>query len=635
MDLSIVINVFLAQTGLICLALTLCVMALERVAEEPETPRIIAVGLLFGMTGAILMNMPGTVVDQYHFDLRLVPVAVAGLVAGPLGSGVAAFVASIARVEIGGDGTLLGLAGLWLSAAVGCVGWHGLKSDRDTVGYGALFGGMTAAIAISALILMPETARQKILASKLPAVILALNFLAAFIAACYVGLNRRRKRDARTGVLHRQVVTALPDALYAKDLKGQFIMATERSAALFGAKTAADLIGRHEMEFHRRGDAWRILLQEDRAFLSDPAPVTTQQILRREDRDIFLSTVKAPYVDEAGRLQGLVCYSTDITAQKSLEAELAATQQLLQTAIDEMADGLAMFEHDGRLRLWNQRYLELFPYVDDLLPDRPMLGDILRAGIMRGHIVIPKGKAVVSWVEEELQRSADAQTSELLLDSDRWIAKKTRVLKDKGWVTLYADITEKKLAVAELEKIANRDGLTGLANRRYFDLQLQASLRDAGNLGRPVSLLLLDVDFFKPFNDTYGHPAGDQILKTIASTLQACCRGRTDTVARYGGEEFAVILLDADTALAQEAAIRICDAVRALGITHEASPLGRVTVSIGVATREGRSSVIAAELLEKCDAALYVAKCSGRDTIHIAASNPSDERQLSVLASAR
>lgn len=634
MDLSIVTNAFLAQTGLVCLALTLCVMALERIADEPETPGRMVVGLLFGMTGAILMNMPGAVVDEYHFDLRLVPVAVAGLVAGPLGSGVAAFVASIARVEIGGDGTLLGLAGLWLSAAVGCIGWHGLKRDRDTVGHGALFGGMTATVAISALILMPETAREKILASKLPAVILALNFLTAFVAACYVGLNRRRKRDARTGALHRQVVTALPDAFYVKDLEGQFILATERSAALFGAKTAAELIGRHEMEFNKRGEAWRIL-QEDRAFLSNPAPVTIQQVLRREDRDIFLSTVKAPYLDEAGRLQGVVCYSTDITAQKALEAELAATQQLLQTAIDEMVDGLAMFERDGRLRFWNQRYLELFPYVKDLLPAKPMLGDILRAGIMRGHILIPKGKTTVSWVEEELQRSADAQTSELLLDSDRWIAKKTSILKDKGWVTLYADITEKKLAVAELEKIANRDGLTGLANRRYFDLQLQASLRDAGNLGRPVSLLLLDVDFFKPFNDTYGHPAGDQILKTIASTLQACCRRRTDTVARYGGEEFAIILPDADTALAQEAAIRIRDAIRALGITHEASPLGRVTVSIGVATREGRSSVIAAELLEKCDAALYVAKCSGRDTIHIAASNPSDERQPSVLASAR
>jgi diguanylate cyclase (GGDEF)-like protein/PAS domain S-box-containing protein len=634
MDLSVVTNAFLAQTGLICLALTLCVMALERIADEPNIPGRIGIGLLFGVTGAILMNMSGAVVDEYYFDLRLVPVAVAGLVAGPLGSATAAFVASIARVEMGGDGTLLGLAGLWLSFAVGCLGWHGLKTDRDTVGYGALFGGMTATVAISALILMPETPRQKILASNLPAVILALNFLTAFVAACYVGLNRRRKRDARTGVLHSQVVTALPDALYAKDLEGQFILATERSAALFGAKTAADLIGRHEVEFHKRGDAWRIL-QEDRAFLSNPAPVTIQQVLRRADRDIFLSTVKAPYLNEAGHLQGVVCYSTDITAQKALEAELTATQHLLQTAIDEMADGLAMFDRDGRLRLWNQRYLELFPYVEDLLPAKPMLGDILRAGIMRGHILIPRGKTAVSWVEEELQRSADAQTSELLLDSDRWVAKKTSILKDKGWVTLYADITEKKLAVAELEKIANRDGLTALANRRYFDLQLQASLRDARDLDRPVSLLLLDVDFFKPFNDTYGHPAGDQILKTIASTLQACCRRRTDTVARYGGEEFAVIMPDADTALAQEAAIRLRDAVRALAIAHEASPLGRVTVSIGVATREGRSGVIATELLEECDAALYVAKCSGRDTIQIAASNPSDERQPSVLASAR
>lgn len=189
--------------------------------------------------------------------------------------------------------------------------------------------------------------------------------------------------------------------------------------------------------------------------------------------------------------------------------------------------------------------------------------------------------------------------------------------------------------VSELERMATRDGLTALANRRHFDIQLQASLRRAKDAGGMVSLLLLDVDYFKPFNDTYGHPAGDRILKTIASTLKACCRKHTDMVARYGGEEFAVIMQDATPGLAEQAANRMRNAVRNLNIAHKASPLGRVTISIGVATLEGYLALTEAELLEKCDAALYAAKCAGRDSIEttiLDARDRPEHRQLARTA---
>ncbi len=168
----------------------------------------------------------------------------------------------------------------------------------------------------------------------------------------------------------------------------------------------------------------------------------------------------------------------------------------------------------------------------------------------------------------------------------------------------------------QLEVLAAQDPLTGLANRRCFDEMLKLESRRAGREGMPLSLLLLDIDHFKGFNDTYGHIAGDKCLRQVGQQLQQCVQRPGDLVARYGGEELAIILPNTDSAGALAVAELLVERINALDIAHSASPLGRVTVSIGAATRHGaQAKGRELELIEAADLALYRAKSAGRNRV--------------------
>lgn len=167
-----------------------------------------------------------------------------------------------------------------------------------------------------------------------------------------------------------------------------------------------------------------------------------------------------------------------------------------------------------------------------------------------------------------------------------------------------------------LRKLVFLDGLTGVFNRRYFDQQLPVEWARAARSFSPLSVIMIDVDYFKAFNDRYGHQAGDDCLRQIAATLKRGLKRPADLVARYGGEEFACILPDTanDDALALAAELE--HTVRDLKIPHAASSLARVvTVSVGLATRTVDSVGDALALLGLADAQLYDAKQSGRGRV--------------------
>jgi diguanylate cyclase (GGDEF)-like protein/PAS domain S-box-containing protein len=175
------------------------------------------------------------------------------------------------------------------------------------------------------------------------------------------------------------------------------------------------------------------------------------------------------------------------------------------------------------------------------------------------------------------------------------------------------DITTQREAQDALATLAALDGLTGLANRRSFDETLDAESRRCDRAGTPLALLMLDIDGFKLFNDSYGHGRGDECLRTVARTVADTVRRGIDHVARYGGEEFAVVLPDTGLAGARAMADRIRAAVEALHIPHRAAPVGSVvTVSIG-GVSVPRPDPDGRRLLAAADAALYRAKRDGRN----------------------
>ena len=187
---------------------------------------------------------------------------------------------------------------------------------------------------------------------------------------------------------------------------------------------------------------------------------------------------------------------------------------------------------------------------------------------------------------------------------------------------LLAELTESHAELSavnsELESLATTDALTNIPNRRSFDLVLAREWRRAQREEMPLGLLMLDVDFFKAFNDRYGHPAGDNCLARVAEAIEVAVRRPGDTAARYGGEEFAVILPHTDVVGAAEVAERIRRAVIGMNIRHAGSPQGIVTASIGIALMIVSHKVVTIEELLCCaDTALYAAKRAGRNQISV------------------
>ncbi|WP_345831230.1 diguanylate cyclase [Erwinia sp. HDF1-3R] len=169
-----------------------------------------------------------------------------------------------------------------------------------------------------------------------------------------------------------------------------------------------------------------------------------------------------------------------------------------------------------------------------------------------------------------------------------------------------------------LQTLALVDSLTGLANRRRFDLWLDRALLRANKLKTPIALLMIDVDFFKRFNDTYGHLAGDECLKQVGSALLQLVRGPEDLVTRYGGEEFAVILPGSEREEALRYAHNAVDAIAALAIPHSSTDIESklVTVSVGVQVIGGGSGDATRQaLIGLADKALYRAKASGKNRV--------------------
>ncbi len=198
---------------------------------------------------------------------------------------------------------------------------------------------------------------------------------------------------------------------------------------------------------------------------------------------------------------------------------------------------------------------------------------------------------------------------------------------------LESELRRRAAAEAAAEELARTDGLTGLANRRWFDEEMSRKWARSAREGSPISLLMIDVDYFKPFNDTYGHQEGDNALKAVGEAILKSVKRPDDLPARYGGEEFVVLLPDTGEAGASRVAAGIGAVIRRLRIGHASSHHRIVTVSIGVATALPNAGVTKSGLIRHADAALYRAKEGGRNRVVVHNIVPADLRYGASKAS--
>jgi diguanylate cyclase (GGDEF)-like protein len=294
------------------------------------------------------------------------------------------------------------------------------------------------------------------------------------------------------------------------------------------------------------------------------------------------------------------------------------TRQQLTEAVESISDGFVLFDGNGRLMMCNSNFRRMHPSLNGVLAEGVSYGEVLRTSLGNTGAASPDSTSnkyfaeCLRRIEGGLEISEAPQEEQL--EDGRWIYIRQHKIKGGGIVGVWTDVTPIKELQAHFERKAHHDELTGLPNRHLFEDRLAQTFARARRNGTPCALLYLDLDEFKPINDTYGHNVGDAVLVEVARRLQRALR-ESDTVARLGGDEFAVILEPtADHETAELAAARILEGLE-LPFALENGPC---TVGISIGIGIAMAAVTDKErLLKAADEAMYEAKKVKGNSIRI------------------
>ncbi len=350
-------------------------------------------------------------------------------------------------------------------------------------------------------------------------------------------------------------------------------------------------------------------LARDRFALYD---LSKQQVFERRTADgSYIETRSTPMATG-----GWIHNFFDITERKRIEEQLAenerqsrARTEELEAILANMRQGVSVFDKRGRLALWNRQYIDIFGKPENEIRAGVSLVELIEAEKQRGEF----DGDVQEHVMDLMFRLSEGEVvrSKFRHPNGKIISAVHAPLPGGGWIGTHEDITEREQAAREIEFAAHHDMLTGLANRTLFTMRLDQLIADAVPDGRKCELMLLDLDRFKPVNDTFGHDAGDELLKQVASRLKECVRS-SDLIARLGGDEFGILLTGTKAAGGGTAEIaeRI---VRKIGVPftvqgHTVS----IGVSIGIAAITG-DVPDARPIIKRADIALYQVKEQGRN----------------------
>ena len=281
----------------------------------------------------------------------------------------------------------------------------------------------------------------------------------------------------------------------------------------------------------------------------------------------------------------------------------------LRAALENIAQGLLMVDEQGTITVINRRALELFDLSEEWLTPGRKIKDLLQYLVDQGEFAHTEHDPNVRTILESGGQTSSVPIYERTRPNGVVLEIRTMPTPEGGLVRTFTDITERKRAEARIAEMATHDELTGLANRSLFRERVEQALERAQRYDLPFALLMLDLDRFKPINDTLGHPVGDKVLKVIATRLKDCVR-ESDTVARLGGDEFAVLQASAPSDdEVRHLAQRILDTVtEPFDVDGHRIDIG-TTIGITLAPRDAADHD---ELIAKADQALYEGKKNGR-----------------------
>jgi diguanylate cyclase (GGDEF)-like protein/PAS domain S-box-containing protein len=592
----------------------------------PTSPlfQSLAFGVVMGAGSVFSMMTTLEVGPGLTLDMRSALISVGGFFGGPVVAVLAAIVGIAYRLAQGGVGASAGCVAMGCAAIVGIVGGRCVAYRPTRQSDIVVLAVATALSLLPGFLFMPYAARI----AAMPLILgpmAALLFASTLLAGLALLHEAQLQETMETNQKYRAIVEMLPECLNYKNSEGSFELANSATARLMRTTSAQDLIGKTDFDFYPEEIARQFREDEEAVIAGIDAKTIEQKASFPDGTVAWLSTLKMPVRDSRKKVIGLITLNRDVTDKKRLQERLQLAHEHLEDALANMADGLVLYDRQGKIQFSNLQYWQLFPITADLRVTGAALADVIRESIQRGEEQPPATDDFEAWLVQRCQGILRAGSRTIKLSNDRWIEARTKIVRDGGSLILFTDITDRKRAEdaltqanANLARLAWSDGLTGLTNRRGFDDAFQKEFGRGVRDGQYLGLLLIDVDKFKAYNDTYGHQAGDLCLQLISRQLQAVLRHPADLTARYGGEEFVALLPHTDPLATTLIADSIRREVRNLNLPHSGSNHGIVTVSIGATAHiPGYEIKQAADLLRRADSALYAAKAQGRDQVYL------------------
>lgn len=301
-------------------------------------------------------------------------------------------------------------------------------------------------------------------------------------------------------------------------------------------------------------------------------------------------------------------------AQRALALERTANKELmsLRAALDQSDVGVVLLDSEMRAQFINRAFRRLWRLPDEVAERKPAFVGLMYHGRNAKTFMLPANQIDFIAEQTALIRAGDERPFDIRLANGEVTRSRCKVLADGGRMVTYGNVSDLVRTADEMADLAMKDTLTGIYNRRHFMMDLESEWKRFRRYGRPLSLLLLDIDHFKSINDRYGHDVGDQVIIAVARLCQTKTRD-SDVAARIGGEEFGILLPEADLDEARIAAERLRVAIAEQPVDTSSGPL-TVTVSIGAAPAEASAAGVA-ELMKRADEALYAAKRGGRNRV--------------------
>jgi diguanylate cyclase (GGDEF)-like protein/PAS domain S-box-containing protein len=418
------------------------------------------------------------------------------------------------------------------------------------------------------------------------------------------------------------ILESAGEGIFGLDFDGNLTFINPAAARMLGYKSD-ELIGRHSHSLwhHTKTDGSLYPVEECPIYmaLKDGAVhhIRDEVFWKKDNTSFDVAYTSTPILDN-DKIVGSVVTFRDITERKRFENKLVKSEDNLRRLIERNPVAMAVVDKSGKFIFLNNRFITTFGYTIEDMPTVDHWWSLAYPDEHYRQKVVDSWKAAAIKAIKDKKETGTQEWRVICKDGSlRDIEFKMASLQEVN-IVIYNDITDRKKAEELLRHISTIDELTGLANRRAFDTFLYEEWRRALRDKSQISMLMIDVDFFKQYNDTYGHLKGDECLKAIAEVLEIVTRRPRDKVARFGGEEFVAVFSSADYQYAVSIAEKIRMEVEALKIPHEKSDINSfVTISVGVALIVPNQNISPIDLIKSADQALYRAKEEGRNRVVI------------------